>query len=128
MFQPEDIISCYTRAEALEDGVLRDVSLVAGGVGFKIPVAVTAGVWAECVAVAFGSASRQRREEERLFRLLRAACMAARNCKDRHADLLCFDLLPSPALPGQDPVRLVLSVGPGDQGEPVATILFPYED
>jgi hypothetical protein len=133
MFKPEDIISCYTRAEALEDGVLRDVSSVAGPIGFKIPVAVTAGVWAEYVAAPFAAPdSRQQKEEERLFELLWVACMSARNCKDRHADRLTFDLQRMQPSQGEDalfaPARLVLSIGAGDQGEPVATILFPYED
>ena len=42
-------ISIYTREQALEDGVLVDVSELAREAGFKIPVAVTASVWADCI-------------------------------------------------------------------------------
>ena len=42
-------ISIYTREQALEDGVLVDVSVLAREAGFKIPVAVTASVWADCI-------------------------------------------------------------------------------
>jgi hypothetical protein len=41
----------YTRAEALRDSVLIDVSPTAREAGFKYPVALTAAVWAKCVAV-----------------------------------------------------------------------------
>ena len=45
-----DIISTYTRAQAIEDGVLIDVSPIAKEAGFEWPVAMTAGAWADCVA------------------------------------------------------------------------------
>jgi hypothetical protein len=41
----------YTRADALRDGVLLDVSTTAREAGFKYPVALTAAAWAQCVAV-----------------------------------------------------------------------------
>jgi len=36
----------YTRAEALADGVLLDVTPLAREAGFQIPVALTVGLWA----------------------------------------------------------------------------------
>lgn len=42
-------ISIYTREQALEDGVLVDVSDLAREAGFKIPVAVTSAVWHDCI-------------------------------------------------------------------------------
>ena len=38
-------ISTYTRAQAIEDGILVDVSDTACEAGFTIPVAVTRTVW-----------------------------------------------------------------------------------
>ena len=46
-----DIIFSYTRADAIADGVLKDVSELATEAGFRYSVALTQGVWAECVAV-----------------------------------------------------------------------------
>ena len=37
MFEPSDLIHSYTRAQAIEDGVLVDVSDVAKEAGFKLP-------------------------------------------------------------------------------------------
>ncbi|HEV8714223.1 MAG TPA: DUF6573 family protein, partial [Candidatus Binatia bacterium] len=44
-----EIISLYTRSQAIEDGFLVDVSVLARESGFKWPVAVTRRVWDEVV-------------------------------------------------------------------------------
>jgi len=44
-----DVISTYTRAQAIEDGVLIEAGSMARELGFKFPVAVTAAVWTDCV-------------------------------------------------------------------------------
>ena len=41
----DPVISVYTRAQAIEDGILVDVSETAREAGFRIPVAVTRSVW-----------------------------------------------------------------------------------
>ena len=46
LWEQSDLISTYTRAQALADGVLVDITLWAREAGFTIPVAVTAAVWA----------------------------------------------------------------------------------
>jgi len=49
-----EVISSYSRADAIRDGFLIDVSKTAREAGWVIPVAVTARVWAKCVEVAPG--------------------------------------------------------------------------
>jgi hypothetical protein len=44
-----NVISSYTRAQAIEDGVLIDASNMAREAGFKWPVALTTAAWADCV-------------------------------------------------------------------------------
>ena len=57
----DSVISVYTRAQAIEDGILVDVSDTAREAGFKIPVAVTRAVWNRLVALPEGyRASRTR--------------------------------------------------------------------
>src|SRR5262249_58419319 len=51
MFERFDRIHRYSRADALRDGVLIDVTETAREAGFKHPVALTAAAWAKCVAV-----------------------------------------------------------------------------
>jgi len=45
-----DVISTYTRAQAIEDGVLINAGPMTKEAGFKSPVALTSAVWADCVA------------------------------------------------------------------------------
>ena len=47
-------ISTYTRAQAIEDGILVDVSDTAREAGFRIPVAVTRTVWNRIIALPDG--------------------------------------------------------------------------
>ena len=44
------VVASYSRAQAIEDGVLIDVTSMAGEAGFKWPVALTHAVWCDCVA------------------------------------------------------------------------------
>jgi hypothetical protein len=51
VFTDADLIHVYTRAQAIEDGQLVDVSEWARRAGFCIPVAVTRTVWGQCIEV-----------------------------------------------------------------------------
>jgi hypothetical protein len=56
MFSTDDLIHRYSRADALRDGELIDVSALAREAGIRYPVALTAAYWAKCVAVPPGVA------------------------------------------------------------------------
>ena len=45
LFEDAPVIFKYTRAQAIEDGVLVDLTEWAKETGFRIPVACTAAVW-----------------------------------------------------------------------------------
>jgi hypothetical protein len=49
-----EIISSYSRAQAIEDGVLVDVSDTSREAGISFPVAMTRAVWDQYVAVPRG--------------------------------------------------------------------------
>src|SRR5438270_13878847 len=51
MFEEADLIHQYTRADALRDGVLIDVTATAAEAGIRWPVALTCAAWERCVAV-----------------------------------------------------------------------------
>jgi hypothetical protein len=51
MFENADLIHRCSRTDAIRDGVLIDVTETAREAGIRWPVALTAGVPAECVAV-----------------------------------------------------------------------------
>lgn len=121
------LVHTYTRAQALADGVLVDVSDTARAAGFKVPVALTAAVWADCVAWDHTAEAPPQDEPGRLWDLLVMARLEARRAPD--ASVLRFGLLRVPAR-GCRPqlVELMAHIGAGDQGEPVLTIMQPGED
>ena len=127
-----NVISTYTRAQAIEDGVLVDVGSTAQEAGFKWPVALTVGAWTDCVAWTEDESRQQVYQDEsgRLWDVLYMASYAIRSSKDS-SDRLLFQLYRVPR-DGHSTeaihVTLKLIVGPGDAGEPVITILLPNED
>lgn len=122
-----NVIYSYTRAQAIVDGVLLDVSKLAREAGFKLPVAVTAGVWAECIAVPQGVACQD--ETGRLWdvlMLLRHAIATSSSGGDR-VDFAVH--VRNDNREGTPPlVSLYALCGPGDDAEPVVTVMLPHED
>jgi hypothetical protein len=127
-----DVISIYTRAQAIEDGQLIDVSETAQEAGFTLPVAMTATVWADCVAWTDDDIEKHAYQDEsgRLWDVLFMASHSIRASKDS-GDQLLFQLYRIPR-DGHSTeavlVTLKLIIGPGDTPEPVITILLPNED
>ena len=127
-----NVISTYTRAQAIEDGVLVDVGSTAQEAGFRWPVALTVGAWADCVAWTEDDSRQQVYQDEsgRLWDVVFMASHAIRTRRDS-GDRLLFQLYRVPR-DGRSSkavkTTLKLIVGPGDAGEPVITILLPNED
>lgn len=129
MFTDADLIHVYTRREALDDGVLMDAGATAREAGFKVPVALTAQVWATCVSWSPDERTPQD-EDGRLWDVVWMAALAARAAARRGDNgRVAFEVRVVPR-GGRRPklTRLSLMLGPGDRGECVATILAPDED
>lgn len=129
MFTSDDVVHIYSRREALDDGVLMDAGRMAYEAGFRVPVALTAKVWATCVS--WSPEERMPQDEDgRLWDVVWMASLAARAAA-RRGDSWRIEFQVS-VVPrgGRRPrlTRLALLLGPGDQGECVATILMPDED
>ena len=133
-------ISIYTRQDALEDGVLVDVSKWAQEAGFKIPVAVTASVWADCINWPEDSEQGYGQSiDGRGYDVVIMAYYAICQARDQTADLLYqLNVIPpdtkGPTITeiddftGAVETTLKISISGGDNGEPVLTILKPDED
>ena len=122
-----EVISTYTRAQALEDGFLVDVSEMAREAGTKFAVALTRAVWTNYVEVPEGVVAQD--ESGRLWDILwMLRCQIRRS----RGDTLHFQLYvrnhTRERLTRQDLVMLKAICGPGDEGEPVITIMLPDED
>ena len=117
------LIYAYTRAQALEDGVLVDVSETAREAGFVWPVALTAAVWALVEDIPRRYRAWQT-VEGRLYDVLWMAYCAIRSAEHSSTELR-YTLLMDHGRRRYLTLKLV--TGPGDHGEPVVTIMLPDE-
>ncbi|WDK04522.1 DUF6573 family protein [Xanthomonas campestris] len=132
VFVADDLVHSYSRAQAIADGELVDVTATAREAGFRVPVALTAAVWADCVAWSDDDGRRKRTHQDesgRLWDVVWMAYLAARRAGDvkrRPYEILRVPRAGRGALPR--PVRLVMRIGPGDTLAPVITITTENED
>ncbi|MCY4641758.1 MAG: hypothetical protein OXC41_03550 [Gammaproteobacteria bacterium] len=123
------VISSYTRKQAIEDGVLVDVSETAKEAGFKVPVALTQAVYEDCVVWADKDAKKYYQDESgRLWDIFSVARFYAR--ARPNAALFFFQIyrLPRVGHGGKRHITLKCLIHGGDNGEPVITIMQPQED
>ena len=134
LFEDPDVISRYTRAQAIEDGLLVDVTETAREAGWRFPVALTAAVVDQCVTWTEDDARKKPRvyqdERGRLWDVVSMGAFFARMPVNRRCDGFLYPLtvVPRPGYGRERKRRLKCTVGPGDTPEPVVTILLPDED
>jgi len=126
MFEDADVIFSYTRSQAIEDGVLVDVTGTAEECGFKFPVAVTRAVWNRIVVPDDAARSCGQSEAGRLWDLLWMLRVAISESRGGD-DTILYSLIVSDG-ERQRTVRLKSVCGPGDDMAPVVTITMPNED
>jgi len=130
-FSHDEIIFAYSRADAISDGVLVELpNQIVGEAGINVPVAVTCAVWNDYLGPAYLDELPSQSVEGRLWDLLWMFGCAAR--RSRHASTIQFRVLfvtmkESGSIVTED-VLLKAVCGPGDEGEPVITIMLPWED
>ena len=124
MFENADLIHRYTRADALRDGVLIDVSATANEAGIRFPVALTRAAWEQCVTIPPGVVCQDEAGPlwDVLF-LLACAVRGGGGSEVRFGVHVRNDNRDrAPPM-----VRLKALCGPGDQGEPVVTVMMHDE-
>jgi hypothetical protein len=126
MFEEADLIHRYSRAEALRDGVLIDVSATAREAGICWPVALTSGAWERCVTVPPGVECQD--EKGRLWDVLWLLVCAIRRGRDGAEVRFGVHVRNDNRERTPPLVRLKAQCGPGDYGEPVLTVMMPDED
>jgi hypothetical protein len=120
------VISSYSRAQAIEDGVLVDVTEWASSTkgfigGFTCSVAVTRAVFADLERKPKLQDVRGRAHD-----LLFMASLAARRGAKKGESVALFRVLMQVGRSKMQTYKLV--AGPGDKGELVMTIMQPHED
>ena len=125
-------IFAYTRAQAIEDGILVDVSETAREAGFRIPVAVTRTVWSRLVALPEGYRGFQD-ERGRLWDVLWMARHYALRASGSDRVRMCVlvrDVRKGLRDSHRSPRRHfpIVAIAAGDDGGPAITITFPEDD
>ena len=94
-------------------------------------VAITAGAWADCVTWDDADSERQTRQDQsgRLWDVLFMAAYAIGRTRGGRAPVRALPRTPGwQCHPESELTTLKRGGGPGDDGEPVMTILLPNED
>lgn len=127
-----NVISTYSRAQAIADGVLIDPGAIAKEAGIVWPIAITAEAWADCVVWTAADSERQVYQDQagRLWDVIYMASHAIRTCKRRTNELqLQVYRVPRDGKSAEPELTtLKMIAGPGDAGEPVITMLLLHED
>lgn len=132
LFSAADLIDSYTRADAIEDGVLVDVSAAARAAGLVIPVAVTQSVWFDCIEWDESDTARTGQWDTQALRLERMLRMAAATARQRRENSSAPRPFQINRIARTGPMgrtaTLVLRISGGDEWEPVITITHQNED
>ena len=124
-----NLVYAYTRAQALADGVLVDVTEEAKQFGYKVPVAITANLFNLYVRASEGMIAEGQSTEARLRDILMVLLykIKQRPNTDRIIFKVKFAMGPTQRNISRT-VELTSVIGPGDQGEPVLTIMLPEDE
>lgn len=119
-----EIVSIYTRREAIQDGALMDVSDVATEAGFNFPVAITSAVHSIL------ETSAKKCGETIDWPIWDLLTMLKFNIgKNKDSDRINFKAcFYSPEAKKKIDMDFYSLIGPGDDAEPVITIMLPNED
>ena len=127
-FEDAPVIFSYTRAQAIDDGVLADLTSWATETGFKVPVACTSAVWHGYVVPPQATKPLGQSERGRAHDLLWVLFVAIKASKNAKRDQILYRVLFLQA-PGKTvEVTLKAHFGPSDDGELVVTIMLPDQD
>lgn len=119
------VIHTYTRKQAIEDGVLVDVSETAREAGINFSIAVTSAVWDLYILPSEKLESYGQSVSGRLWDLLWMFRMQALKTNSSLLYFICIFLNENLK---REEVKFKALCGPGDNCEPVITIMLPMED
>ena len=121
-----NVVYAYSREQAIADGVLVDVSEQAKEIGFRLPTVVTATLYQGYVEPSAGLEGEGQSVTGRLHDLMVLALFAARRTINTDRVTFKVDFLMAPGR--KETVEVIVHIGPGDEGEPVLTIMLPEDD
>ena len=126
-FEDAPVIYSYTRKQAIEDGVLVDLTEWAEESGFTIPVACTSTVWNQHIVQPEGTKELGQSERGRAHDLLWMLFVAIRR-NSQGGDCIQYEVIFLNKKKQHETVQLKAICGPGDDASPVLTVMLPNED
>jgi hypothetical protein len=135
-----EVISSHSRAEALADGVLIDVTETAKEAGIVYPVAISQGLWEGYIEVP-ESLKGVQDIQGRLWDVLTMFRFSAKATKKADDDVMghqrdapqtmffktIFQMPSTRGTPKMETVSIKSICGPGDNAEPILTFMLPEE-
>jgi len=121
-----NLIFSYSRQQAIDDGVLIDVTEEAKKIGFKVQTVVTSNLFHRYLDPPAGLEGEGQSVTGRLHDLMVLALFAAKRGvnTDRVTFNVAFLMVPG----RKETIEAIVHIGPGDNGEPVLTIMLPEDD
>jgi len=125
-----EVIYAYTRAQAIEDGVLVDVTETAKEAGIKYPTAVTEALWNGYIEPKERLKDLGQSVQGRLWDVLFLFAFAARGSSKGCNELFYSVnfLMEREEKCCQETVELKAVCGPGDDSSPCITLMLENED
>lgn len=136
-FEGFELIHAYTRQQALSDGVLIEMKQ-AKRYGFRVPVAITSAAFGAAIDWNLMDPEVQTVVAQREAAVLMAALRTAQEGIRAHREGtgpepgnridFVVDCLANDGSAQPKKVPMYMLIGPGDNAEPVGTIMLPGED
>ncbi len=125
-----EVIYAYTRAHAIEDGVLVDVTETAKEAGIKYPTAVTEALWNGYIEPRERLKDLGQSVQGRLWDVLFLFAFAARGSPKGCSELFYSVnfLTDRGGSCEQETVKIKAVCGPSDDGSPCITLMLENED
>lgn len=120
----DEFIYRYSRAQAIEDGMLVDVTEMAKEAGIAFPTALSIGVFGEVVECSEEDEAAGQDEKGRMWDILMVLRVAAKSTDGPRVDFKVLVYKDGQ----QVEIPLYALCGPGDTPEPVITVMLPHED
>ena len=125
LFTEDQIIDRCTRAELIDDGVLTDITALAKEAGFKFPVAISAGI----VTLINDAISKGWKDWDGIvWDILNVLNYKIKFGPKDNSRIDFKVAIWSKYTNNDQDVEMYSQVGPGDDMEPVITIMLPNED
>jgi len=124
-FDDAELIYSYTRKQAIEDGVLIDISQEAKESGFKLPVAVSDNLFHQYIKPPEGLEGEGQSARGRIHDVLHMLRVAI--ASNKNEPMLFFDVLFLMRQGHHEKVKLFAEIGPDDDGHPCLTICLPED-